>query len=164
VPAEEEQRLRLDTPRDTQSGSALLLVPVAMLILFVLAGLAVNGAATFLAQRELSAAVESAATDASSAISSQAFYNQGVIALDPAAAFRVADRSLTAQSLSGLLLDGPPDVAVVGRQVCVSATASVAPLIGGIFAPLARPTHLRATAIATARGDQGTSTPHSTPC
>jgi len=48
-------------------GSTLLLVPSAVLVLFLLTALAVDGAATFLAQRELADACAGAANDAAAA-------------------------------------------------------------------------------------------------
>ena len=47
-----------------EAGSTLLLVPSAVLVLFLLAALAVDGAASFLAQRELADACAGAANDA----------------------------------------------------------------------------------------------------
>lgn len=51
-------------PERDDEGSTLLLVPSAVLMLFLLTALAVDGAATFLAQRELADACVSAANDA----------------------------------------------------------------------------------------------------
>ncbi|MEO5679232.1 MAG: hypothetical protein ABIS47_06150 [Acidimicrobiales bacterium] len=53
--------------RPDQRGSTLLLVPSAVLVLFLLAGLTVDGAATFLGQRELADACAGAANDAAAA-------------------------------------------------------------------------------------------------
>ncbi len=50
--------------RRDESGSTLLLVPSAVLVLFLLTALAVDGAASFLAQRELADACAGAANDA----------------------------------------------------------------------------------------------------
>ncbi len=54
-------------PEARQAGSTLLLVPSAVLVLFLLTALAVDGAATFLAQRELADACAGAANDAAAA-------------------------------------------------------------------------------------------------
>ena len=51
-------------PERAEGGSTLLLVPSAVLILFLLTALAVDGAAAFLAQRELADACAGAANDA----------------------------------------------------------------------------------------------------
>lgn len=50
-----------------ERGSTLLLVPSAVLVLFLLTALAVDGAASFLAQRELADACAGAANDAATA-------------------------------------------------------------------------------------------------
>ncbi len=51
-------------PEPDDSGSTLLLLPSAVLVLFLLTALVVDGAATFLAQRELADVCASAANDA----------------------------------------------------------------------------------------------------
>lgn len=51
-------------PEPDDGGSTLLLLPSAVLVLFLLTALAVDGAATFLAQRELADACASAVNDA----------------------------------------------------------------------------------------------------
>ncbi len=50
--------------RGNETGSTLLLVPSAVLLLFLLTALSVDGAASFLAQRELADACAGAANDA----------------------------------------------------------------------------------------------------
>ncbi len=50
-----------------EAGSTLLLVPSAVLVLLLLTALAVDGAASFLAQRELADACAGAANDAATA-------------------------------------------------------------------------------------------------
>lgn len=52
---------------DGEAGSTLLLVPSAVLVLFLLTALAVDAAAAFLAQRELADACAGAANDAAAA-------------------------------------------------------------------------------------------------
>ena len=54
-------------PDRDEGGSTLLLVPSAVLVVFLLTSLAVDAAATFLAQRELADACASAANDAATA-------------------------------------------------------------------------------------------------
>lgn len=61
-----------------EGGSTLLLVPSAVLVLFLLTALAVDGAASFLAQRELADACAGAANDAAT------------VALDPARLYGAA--------------------------------------------------------------------------
>lgn len=141
------QRLR------SELASVLVLVPVGILVLVVLAAIAVDSAAIFLGQRQLENAAAAAATDAAGALSYPGFYRQGHIALDPLAARRVALSSVTAQSLGAMALDGPIDVEVVGRQVCVSLTARVNRIFGQSLPGVAAATTVRARATATAAGD-----------
>lgn len=64
--------------RDGEAGSTLLLVPSAVLVLFLLTALAVDGAATFLAQRELADACAAAANDAATvALEPSSLYGAG---------------------------------------------------------------------------------------
>ena len=64
--------------RRDERGSTLLLVPSAVLVLFLLTALAVDGAASFLAQRELADACAGAANDAAT------------VALDPGSLYGAA--------------------------------------------------------------------------
>ena len=144
-----------------ESGSALMLVPAAVLILLALAALVLDTGATLLGQHELQAAAETAATDAVSALDSSAFYGSGRIAIDPTAARAVVDATVAAQGLRGVQLSGAPVVTVSGRQVCVALTATVRRTFGGPFGGVAV-VHARSTA--TAAGDTGTSVPHRSIC
>ena len=88
-----------DPPDET--GSTLLLVPSAVLVLFLLTALAVDGAASFLAQRQLADACAGAANDAAT------------VALDPGSLYRA---------------EGPPAQDVdLGRAAAV-VRSRVAPL------------------------------------
>jgi len=61
-----------------ERGSTLLLVPSAVLVLFLLTALAVDGAATFLAQRELADACAGAVNDgAAAALDVDQLYRSG---------------------------------------------------------------------------------------
>ena len=87
--------------RREEAGSTLLLVPSAVLVLFLLTSLVVDAAASFLAQRELADACAGAANDAATA------------ALDPAGLYGVG---------------GPPIQAVdIGRARAL-ADSRVSPL------------------------------------
>lgn len=77
--------------RRDQAGSTLLLVPSAVLVLFLLTALAIDGAASFLAQRELADACAGAANDAATvAVAPDRLYDSGpsgpVVDLDRAVA------------------------------------------------------------------------------
>jgi len=109
-----------------QRGSVLLLVPAAVLVLMVLGAIAVDGAIVFLGQRELGSAVAAAANDAAGAAFADApFYEAGRVEVDVDRAQRVAAASLAARAPRGIELRGPPEVTIVGRQLCVRATARV---------------------------------------
>ncbi len=115
-----------------QRGSVLLLVPAAVLVLIVLGAIAVDSAVVFLGQRELGSAVAAAANDAAGAAFADApFYEGGRVEIDVARAREVAAASLAARAPRGLEFTGPPEVAVVGRQLCVTARARV----NRVFAP-----------------------------
>ncbi|MGH9065985.1 MAG: hypothetical protein ACRD0J_00445 [Acidimicrobiales bacterium] len=135
-----------------------------MLVLVVLGALAVDSAAVFLGQRQLASAAQSAATDATSALSQAAFYQGGRVELDPAAARQVALASVAAQDLSGVHLTGPVSVQVAGRQVCVSLTGTVPPIFGRAIPGIGSATTVRARATATAAGDHGPTVPHRAIC
>jgi hypothetical protein len=146
------------------AGSALLLVPAALLVLVVLGAVCVDSAAVFLGQRQLSNAAAAAAADGASALSDPAFYRSGTVALDPSAAVQRVRASLDAQSLGGLQLAGPPVVAVAGRQVCVSLTGRVRRIFASALPGFARSTTVHATAVATAAGDRGPGVPRALAC
>ena len=141
--------------RSSESGSALMLVPAAVLILVVLGALVVDNATVWLGQRELGAAAGVAATDAASAIDDAAFYGTGQVRLDPARAVTVALRSVAAQDLRGVVLTAPPDVEVQGRQVCVSLNGVVHPIFGRAVPGFGQPRTVHARATATIAGDAG---------
>ncbi|HEY1634569.1 MAG TPA: hypothetical protein VGF64_07420, partial [Acidimicrobiales bacterium] len=142
----------------------LILVPTLVLVLVVLAAIAVDSATVFLGQRQLGDAAAAAANDAASALSDPSFYRSGQVALDPSIAQRVADASVTDQDRSGVLIDGPVDVRVAGRQVCVSLTGHVEAIFGRAIPGVPHATTVRARATATAAGDQGTVVQHRSLC
>lgn len=142
--------------RQTEAGSALILVPAAVLVLVILAAIAVDSAAVFLGQRQLAEAAATAATDAAGAISAPTFYRTGTITLDPSEAERRATASMAAEDLHAVKLAGPIRVTVAGRQVCVSLTGQVPVIFGRALPGMPRATTVHATATATATGDRGT--------
>lgn len=150
--------------RPTETGSALILVPAAVLVLMVLASIAVDSAAVFLGQRELAEAAATAATDAAGAISESTFYRTGIITLDPSEAQRLAATSVAAQDLHNVTLAGPIEVTVAGRQVCVSLTGKVPVIFGRALPGVPQATTVHATATATASGDHGTLVPSRAIC
>lgn len=142
----------------------MILVPAAVLVLVILAAICVDAALVFLGQRQLAAAAEAAATDATSALSPTGFYQQGSVELDPATATAAALSSLDHQDLHGVTLSAPAQVDVIGRQVCVSLTGTVQDLLGRAIPGAAGTTTVRARATATAAGDLGPQVPHRALC
>ncbi len=159
LPARTRVRRLLGSHDCDEHGSALVLVPVAVLVLVVLASIAVDSAAVFLGQRQLVTVAEDAATDAVSAVSEPAFYTRGVITIDPVAAQRVVTASVAAQGMSGVRLTQPPTVQVAGRQVCVTLVGQVTRIFGLAIPGI--PAHATVTgrATATAAGDTGARVP-----
>ena len=145
--------------RRAEDGSALMLMPAAVLIIVILGALVVDSATVWLGQRELGSAAGVAATDAASAVYDPAFYQSGQVVLDPARAVTVALRSVAAQDLSGVQLTGTPEVRVQGRQVCVTLTGVVHPLFGRAVPGFGQSRTVHARAIATVAGDGGGGVP-----
>lgn len=80
-----------------QRGSVLLLMPAAVLVVFVLAALSVDRAVVFGAQRDLVADAEAAANDAVAAgVSPEVLHAEGRIELDPARVDAEVDRVVEA--------------------------------------------------------------------
>ena len=141
-----------------------MLVPAAVLVLFVLGALVVDNASVWLGQRELENTASVAATDAASAVADAPFYSFGKVALDPAAATRVALASVGDARLSGVTLTGPPVVQVEGRQVCVSLTGTVRPVFGRAIPGFGSTTTVHGRSTATVAGDAGPAVPHRALC
>ena len=138
-----------------EDGNTLLLVPVAILILFGLAAVALDSATIFLGQRRLVDVATAVANDAIAAVDLDAFFAQTdteVVPLDRdrAAARRdqlVArqgqDRSLEELSCRFVALeDGPPSRAEV---VC---TATVRPILAPLWPGMPRAQVIRAREVA----------------
>lgn len=107
-------------------GTVLMLVPAAVLVLFILGGIAFDYAHLYLARRELTSLAEGAANDAATFGVDEAAVRRGDgFVLDPE---RVA-ASVTAsveQHSPALHLVGPPEVELVSpTQVRVTLTARV---------------------------------------
>lgn len=117
--------------RRGERGSVLMLVPAAVLVLFVLGSIAVDSAIAFMAQRELTAAAAAAANDAAAAaMSDEAFYRggggreAGSVDIDDDDARRFVEAALRAREPKGVA-DVAWDVEAPGRQVCVTVTGRV---------------------------------------
>lgn len=111
-------------------GSVLALVPAAVLTLVLLGALAVDSAATYLAQQELHDALVAAANDAASAgLDLAAFYEKGTITLSAPATAAAACESFTAQKQSQLY-DVQLWIAVSGSRLRLVGTARVDAVFG----------------------------------
>lgn len=101
-----------------ERGSALLLMPAAVLVVMVLGAIAVDAAVAFLAERDLAAAAAAAANDAATAALDEDALRRGAgYRLDPALVEDAVARALTARGV-----DPGTDVAVAvdGTEVRVT--------------------------------------------
>ena len=119
--------------RPGQEGSTLLLVPSAVLVLFLLTALAIDAAATFLAQRQLADACAGAVNDAAAAaLDVDRLYGTGgpvAQEVDPDRAATVArSRVAPLEARWGTPVDVRPDV--TGPQVALSLATDVPLPIG----------------------------------
>lgn len=110
-----------------------MLMPAAVLVLVALAGVTVDAALVFLADRQLADAAAAAANDAvAAALDDAAFYGEGELRVDPATARRVVAEAVAARSADWL---GPVDVVRVevraGPMVTVELAGTVRRLFGG---------------------------------
>ena len=148
-----------------------MLMPAAVLILVILGAIAVDFAVVFLAQRELSSATAAAANDAAgAAISDSSFYEGGgQIVIDRLEAERVAREALRLRmpedgQVGAIRLVEDAEVQVAGRQVCVSARATVRYVFARAIPGVRHETELRARSTASAVGDDGRTVPTRTIC
>lgn len=137
--------------RDSDKGSTLLLVPSAVLVLFLLTAFVIDGAASFLAQRELADACAGAANDAAAAaLDTSQLYGPGGVPgqeVDQNRAVAVTrSRLAPLEARWGRVSD--PRVVVLGPQVVLHLAASVPLPIGPGGASRAR-TDVTATCQAT---------------
>jgi Flp pilus assembly protein TadG len=108
-----------------ERGSALMLMPAAVLVFVVLGAIAVDFAVAFLGEREVSNAAAAAANDAvGAALDLDRLYEDDALRLDPAAAERVGRAAVEAAGLDDLddvavRVDVAPDAPTV--TVTVSA-------------------------------------------
>ncbi|MGC9154900.1 MAG: pilus assembly protein TadG-related protein [Ferrimicrobium sp.] len=72
--------------RAADSGSALILVPLIALVVVILMTIAINTAALYLAQHQLTEVAEACAIQGTRALDPVSYYSEGVLALAPSAA------------------------------------------------------------------------------
>ncbi len=135
-----------------------MLVPAAVLVLFVLGAIAVDFSIAFLAQRELSAAAAAAANDAAGAsVSDDAFYSgrePGRIVLDAAHAGAIADAAVAARRVQGVH-DVSTNTDVAADRVCVTITGQVDYIFAKAIPGAARGRTITGQAVATAVRNDG---------
>lgn len=134
---------------EAERASALVLMPVAVLIFLVLGALAVDSAAVFLAQRQLANAAVAAANDAVAAVDVDTYYGDGSFRLDRARVQQVAEETVARRGLDHL--DAVVAVATVqGAAVEVSITAQVDHIFSGAVPGGRTTADVAATAVADA--------------
>ncbi len=106
-------------------GSALVLMPAAVLVLIVLAAICVDLSAVQLRQRELVVAAQAAANDAAAVAFDEAgFYDDGIVALDARTARHVAAASLAANAPEAVIDGFRVDAGSATVEIRVAATAA----------------------------------------
>ena len=138
-----------------ERGSALTLMPAAVLVFVVLGAIAVDFAVAFLAEREVSNAAAAAANDvAGAALDQDRFYADGAIRLDPSVAQSVGRTSVAAAGLDHL---DEVAVRVSVRGDAPTVTVTVSARAGYAFAKAlpGGPDGVAVEATATARSEEG---------
>jgi hypothetical protein len=128
-------------------GSALLLVPAAVLVVIVLASIAVDSALVHLRQRQALDLAASAANDAATAGTDPDRVRVGETGLDPVAARRTVEQAIAASDLAPDLV-GAPVVHVTDDRVEVVLTVEARRLFAGAIPGAADTTTLTARASA----------------
>ena len=135
-----------------ERGSALVLVPAITLVVFALAGMAVDLSALHSAHRSLHRSVSAAADDAAAMLDQRHLQLTGEVRLDPAAAQRVAAAHLATVSLPGDMVELRTDVDPAGGTVTVTATFVVRRILLPASASSGRDESLQVRARARVRG------------
>lgn len=148
-----------------ERGSALMLMPAAVLVLIVLGSLALDAAIVFLGERTVADLAAGAANDAAVAgLAEPVFYRCGALRLDPARSERVVSEAIAARSnagvrdpqATGIDLDVDEQARLVRVTVTVSGTVDLV-FARALPGPDARV--VQATATATARQDPSLAQP-----
>jgi hypothetical protein len=140
-----------------ERGSAVLLVPVMVLILFMAAGLVVDSAIGFSTKRDLVEAASAVANDAVSAIDDARAYDNGDVALDEQLVLRRAQQAIDARKDNwgsdihavARIVRGPD-----GPAVEVTATATAHYLFAQVFPGRSDTLELSATVTSTLRDSE----------
>lgn len=107
---------------DELEGSAIFLAPVLLLMMAYLSAFLVNIGDAITKADGLDQSLSLAAAAASTQVSAQSFYEDGVIVLNPSDSTKVADLQIASTIPAGTTLVGSPSVITVGGGVCVRAT------------------------------------------
>lgn len=139
------ERLRAD------DGNTLLLMPAAVLVVIILAGIAVDLATVWLGYRRVADLAASIANDAVAAVDFEVFYgNKGKVQVVSARAQQRADVLVQYAGSDRALLNPACRVEAAADSVTVHCTAAVEPIFSpGIFDAIRR-YEVRATATARA--------------
>jgi Flp pilus assembly protein TadG len=114
-----------------EHGNTLLLMPVAVLVLLVLAALAFDAAAVFLQQRRLADLAASLANDSVARLDPASLYDEDrVPTVDAAAAADLAAARLAAFHRDGPLREVTCQPTTAGDEVTVACTGQVTPVFG----------------------------------
>jgi Tfp pilus assembly protein PilE len=113
-----------------EDGNTLILMPVAILVLVALAAIAVDSAAIYLGQRRVADLAAGLANDAIAAVSEQAFYEQGEIAVQGSRASARQQQVVATLSEDGAFRDVRCDVTPAGDRATASCQARVDPIFG----------------------------------
>ena len=105
-------------------GTALMLVPAAMLVFFVLGSISIDLTAIFLAQRSAQRSVSAAADDAAGMLDTRLIQYNGDLLIDIAAANRVA-RAHIASRVPSASLRGPVIVKVSADRKSIEVRITV---------------------------------------
>lgn len=130
----------------------LMLMPAAIIVLFVLGAIAFDFAHLHTATHELQSAAEAAAQDAvTDGIDPAGVHRDGSVVLDPLRVQRSVELVIATQATE-LHLVAPPEVEIVGpQQVRVTLTARIAYVFAPSLPGVPRDAVVRASATASVR-------------
>lgn len=132
-----------------ERGSALMLMPAAILIMFVLGAIAVDLTALRAGQRDLQAAVTDAANDAATGALDESLLRAGLgYRVDEGSAWLIAHSVLATRGALDDVVDGPHIAVAPDGSVTVSAARRVPHVFGRALPGVPDHEVVRATATA----------------
>jgi Tfp pilus assembly protein PilE len=137
--------------RSAEDGNTLILMPVAILVLLVLAAITVDSAAVYLGQRRVADLAAGLANDAVAAVSEQAFYEGGEVAVDAGRVATLRQQRLASLSEDPAFRDVRCEITPAGERATATCQARVEPIFGRA---LGRSQGRLVRASETARADQ----------